>query len=125
MLFDTDILIWVQRGNPKAASLVDQTSDRQISVQTFMELLQGAQSKNQQVQTKKFLQEYDFEVLPFTERIGHRASIYVEEYSLASGLRAGDAVIAATAVESSLVLSTANRKHFRAINELQLRIFKP
>lgn len=125
MLFDTDILIWVQRGNPRAASLVDQTPDRRISVQTFMELLRGAQSKNQQVQTKNFLQEYNFEVLPLTERIGHRASIYVEEYSLTSGLRAGDAVIAATAVENSLVLSTANRKHFRSINELQLRIFKP
>ena len=125
MLFDTDILIWVQRGNNKAARLIDRTPDRKISIQTFMELLQGAQAKGQQLQTKKFLADFNFEVLPFTEKIGHRASIYVEEYSLASGLRAGDAIVAATAVENNLELATGNKKHFKAIKDLSLRAFKP
>ena len=125
MLFDTDILIWVQRGNGKAARLIDRAPDRKISIQTFMELLQGAQAKAQQVQTKNFLTDFAFEVLPFTEKIGHRASIYVEEYSLSAGLRAGDAIVAATAVENNLELATSNRKHFRAIRDLKLRVFKP
>ncbi len=125
MLFDTDILIWVQRGNSKAARLIDRTSERKISVQTFMELLQGAQAKAQQIQTKNFLADFGFEVLPFTEKIGHRASIYVEEYSLSSGLRAGDAVVAATAVENNLELVTSNRKHFKVLKDLRLRTFRP
>jgi hypothetical protein len=125
MLFDTDILIWVQRGNEKAARLVERTADRNISIQTFMELLQCAQSKTQLITTKNFLAEFNFEVLPFMEKIGHSASIYVEEYSLASGLRAGDAIVAATAVENNLKLITGNRKHFKSIKDLQLKIFRP
>lgn len=125
MLFDTDILIWVQRGHIKAARLIDRTTERKISLQTFMELLQGARAKAQQIQAKNFLADFGFEVLPLTERIGHRASIYIEEYSLSSGLRAGDAIVAATAVENNLKLVTGNRRHFKTIKELELRTFKP
>ena len=39
---------------------------------------------------------------------------------LSAGLRAGDAIIAATAVENALPLMSANAKHFRPINELDL-----
>jgi predicted nucleic acid-binding protein len=125
MLFDTDVLIWVQRGNRRAASLIDRTPARQISVQTYMELLQGARSRVQHQTIKDFLSECGFAVLPLSENIGHRASIYMEEYALSSGLRAGDALIAATAVEHNLVLGTANRKHFRNIRDLRLRVFRP
>lgn len=55
MIFDTDVLIWVQRGNQKAA----------------------------------------------------------------------DATIAATATENNLPLCSGNAKHYRAIQELQLRVFRP
>ena len=125
MIFDTDILIWIQRGNDKAARLIDQTPERFISVQTYLELLQGAEDKRQQTYTKDFLSTQHFLILPFTENIGHRASIYIEEYGLSSGLRAGDALIAATAIENHLTLSTSNAKHFKLIRDLQLKIFKP
>jgi predicted nucleic acid-binding protein len=125
MLFDTDVLIWVQRGNLKAARLIDTTDDRCLSVQTYMELLQCAHDKRQQRVVKKFLSDYGFVMLPFSENIGHRALVYVEEYGLSSGMRAGDAIIAATATENGLPLTTANAKHFKVVKELDLRIFKP
>jgi len=125
MLFDTDIFIWVQRGNKKAVSLMEDTEERHLSVQTYLELLQNAQNKNQHQQTKDFLKTFDFTVLPFTGNIGHRACIYIEEYALSNGLLAGDAIIAATATENNLTLSTSNAKHFKAIKELRLKIFKP
>ena len=101
------------------------SSGRFLSIQTYMELLQGAKNKEQHLYIKDFIASFDFMILPFSENIGHRASIYIEEYSLSSGIRSGDAVVAATAVESNLPLLSSNAKHFRVIKELQLKIFKP
>jgi predicted nucleic acid-binding protein len=125
MIFDTDILIWVQRGNEKAAKAVEKDTDRCISIQTYMELLQCAQNKSQHKFIKDFLSDFEFSILPLTENIGHRALIYVEEYSLSSGMRAGDAIIAATAVENNMGLLSGNFKHFKVVNDLQLKQFKP
>lgn len=125
MIFDTDILIWVQRKNVKAAKLIDEANERKISIQTYMELFQGARSKEEHQIMHYLLRELDFTVLPFTENIGHRAAVYIEEYTLKCNLRAGDAIIAATAKENNLVLATSNVKHFRAIADLELKVFKP
>lgn len=125
MIFDTDVLIFVQRGNAKAAHLIDRTEERKISVQTMMELLQAARNKAQQKLIRRFVNDFGFEILPFTENIGHRAMVYIEEYGLASGLRAGDAIIAATATENGCSLATANLKHFKNIKNLELHAFRP
>lgn len=125
MIFDTDIFIWVQRGNEKAARLVEQQDERLLSVLTYMELLQCAGSREQLSYTKGFLGDFGFQVLPLTENIGHRAAVYIEEYSLAHGLRAGDAIVAATATENDLTLCTSNARHFRAIKDLRIKVFRP
>ena len=125
MLFDTDILIWIQRGHLRAATLVEREEERCISVLTYMELLQGAKEKRQHEHILNFLREYSFRILPLSENVGHRAAIYIEEYSLSHGLRAGDALIAATATENGLTLCTSNVRHYRPIKELKLRVFKP
>jgi predicted nucleic acid-binding protein len=125
MLFDTDVLIWVQRGNQQAAALVEREEERCISVLTYMELLQGAKDKRQHEYILDFFHEFSIRILPLSENIGHRAAIYVEEYSLSHGLRAGDAIIAATATENGLTLCTANIRHYKPIKELKLRGFKP
>ena len=125
MIFDTDIFIWAQRGNEKAAKLMEISDERHLSIQSFMELLQCAKNKKQHKHIKDFLTSFNFLVLPLTENIGHRASIYIEEYTLASGLRSGDAIIAATAVENNLPLVSSNVKHFKMIKELELKSFKP
>jgi len=125
MIFDTDIFIWAQRGNEKAAKIMEKSEDRFLSIQTYMELLQCAKNKTQHKYVKDFLFSFGFIVLPLTENIGHRASIYVEEYTLSSGLRSGDAIIAATAVENNLILTSSNLKHFRVIKELNFKSFKP
>ncbi len=125
MIFDTDILIWVQRGNEKAAKLIEKDTDKYLSIQSYMELLQGARNKTHHKYVKDFISEFEFSILPFTENTGHRALIYVEEYALSSNMRAGDAIIAATAVENNMTLVSSNVKHFKVVNELQLKAFKP
>jgi len=124
VLFDTDVLIYAQRGSRRAALAIDNAARRLVSVQSLMELVQGARDKDDLRIIKRFLAELGFTVLPLTENIGHRSLVYVEEYGLSAGLRAGDAIIAATAVENALPLMSANAKHFRPINELDLVVFR-
>lgn len=71
-------------------------------------------NKTQHKYVRDFIMSYGFTVLPLTENIGHRAAIYIEEYTISSGLRSGDAVIAAS-----------NAKHFKAIKDLKFKLFKP
>lgn len=92
---------------------------------TYTELLQTAKNKKQHEYTKGFPREFEFRSLPLTENIGHRAAIYLEEYTLSHGLRAGDALIAATAAENNLVLCSGDTRHFKAIKDLKLKPFKP
>lgn len=125
MIYDTDILIWVQKGNEKAVRLIEKDPDRYLSIYSYMELLQGAKNKEHHHYVKDFIHEFRFSILPLTENIGHRALIYVEEYALSSHMRAGDAVIAATTVENNLTLVSSNVKHFKAVKELQLKSFVP
>ena len=124
-MYGTDILIWIQRGNRKAARMVAKDDDKALSIQSYMELLQGARDKDEQNVIRDFVYGFDFSVLPLSENIGHRALVYIEEYALASGMRSADALIAATAVERNLELVTSNTKHFRAVKELRLKAFRP
>lgn len=124
MIFDTDILIAVQRGHRNAASLINRTETRYISVFTYMEFLQGSKDKRQLTLGQSFLRDLDFETLPLSGNIGHRAAIYVEQYALSHAMRAGDAVIAATASEHGLTLATGNAKHYRHIPGLELKVLR-
>jgi predicted nucleic acid-binding protein len=124
VLFDTDILIAVHRGHRNAASLINKTESRHISVFTYMEFLQGAKDKSHLTLGQAFLRDLGFETIPLSGNIGHRAAIYVEQYALSHAMRAGDAVIAATASEHGLTLATGNAKHYRQIPGLELKILR-
>jgi len=82
MLFDMDIFIWVQRGNLKAAALIDSWRDRYVSVYSYMEFLQAAKNKEQHRNTIDFVASLGFVVFPLSETIGHRA--LMSEVCLAS-----------------------------------------
>lgn len=125
MLFDTDVIIWLLRGNPKAAQAVDRAEQRAISLVTYLELIQGARNKQEIKAIKALLVDLHVQSLPLTENIGHRASIYMEEYTLASGLSMPDALIAATAIEANRPLLTGNDKHYRVVMELEVETFRP
>jgi len=90
-----------------------------------MELLQNAAHKRQQSIIKSYVHEMEFTILPVSENIGHRASIYIEEYSLSYGISAADALIAATAIENNNALVSGNAKHYKPIHELHFKQFKP
>jgi len=122
MLFDTDVLIWAFRGNEPAARLIEGAEARAVSIVTYMELVQGARSKLEVRNIRSFLADFAFETLPLTENIGHRAAIYMEEYTLKTGMSMADALIAATAVEHGLMLCTANQKHYKPVSDVQIKL---
>ena len=119
VIFDTDVLVWISKGNEKVTKMVSKSPQRYISIMTRMEMLQGTRNRADLSLVESFITDYDFIVLPLTENIGHRALIYVEEYSLGHGLRADDAIIAATAVENNLPLCSFNVKHYNPIKDLK------
>ena len=125
MIFDTDVLIWIFRGNAKAARALDRADRRTVSVVTYMELLQGARDKREVKAIKSFLVDMGFSVLPLCENVGHRASIYMEEYSLSTSISMADALIASAAIEANEQLFTANDRHYKAIKELDVKRFRP
>ncbi|MFP4467249.1 MAG: PIN domain-containing protein [Candidatus Goldiibacteriota bacterium] len=125
MLFDTDIIIWALRGSIKAAAAIDKADERSISAVSYMELVQGVKDKKELKQLSSFLSDCGIDIMPLTENIGHRAAIYMEEYTLKSGLRLADALIAATAAENNLTLYTSNIKHYKTIEDLNIKTFKP
>ncbi len=125
MIFDTDVLIWCFRGNAKAAKIIQNASAPCVSSVTYMELVQGVRNKTELKHIRSFLSDLEIPVIPLSENIGHRASIYLEEYSLSNSLAMGDALIAATAMEYNLTLCSGNAKHFKCMKELELKAFKP
>ncbi|NLG12830.1 MAG: type II toxin-antitoxin system VapC family toxin [Lentisphaerae bacterium] len=125
MLFDTDVIIWAFRGNSEAQHEINNAKPRQISIITYMELLQGARNKHEQKHIKQFLKAMSFEVLPITANISHRAAILIEEYALKAGLNISDALIFATANEHAIRLCSSNEKHFRHLPDLDTKPFRP
>ena len=45
VLIDSDVLIWLMRGNAKAVALIQQTPDWTISAVSYMVLVQGCRDK--------------------------------------------------------------------------------
>jgi len=125
VLFDTDVIIWALRGNARAAATIDRADSLYLSVVSYMELIRGARDKREMRATRTALANLEFQILPLSENIGHRAAVYLEEYALKSNIGVPDALIAATAVEEGQPLCTANARDYRAISEIELNIFRP
>lgn len=125
MLFDTDVIIWALRGNRRAAAAMDKADRLMLSVVSYMELIQGARDVTDLRRARAYLVDLGFNTLPLSENIGHRASVYMEEYGCKTGLGVSDALIAATAAESKVPICSGNARHYRAIAELDLQVFRP
>jgi predicted nucleic acid-binding protein len=125
VIFDTDILVWVSRDDPRANAFVNAEKDRAASIVTLMELLAGAKSKAQLMRTRRFFVDLEIRLIPIDEPISYLAANLVEDHRLTDGLGIGDALIAATAREAGETLATANVRHFRGIPNLSLHPFRP
>jgi len=62
-IFDTDVLIWLLKGNSKAYTLISQTDTPIISAISYMELVQGVRNKRGFLELRRLLSEWAFKIL--------------------------------------------------------------
>ena len=125
MLVDTDVLIWNLRGNTSAADLLDNAPDINISAVSWMELVQGVRDNSELRALHRALRFWGATLIHLEGGISGRASYLMEEHFLAHSLQMADALIAATALETGLTLVSANDRHYRFIQGLELQVFRP
>lgn len=125
MIIDTDVLIWYLRGNTKAKEIVENNIPFSISVVTYMEIIQGMKNKEEFKLFQKQMLRWNTKIIQIDQEISSRAMFYVQEYSLSHSMMLADGLIAATAVQNSEMLLTANDKHYKFIPTIECKKFNP
>lgn len=120
MIIDSDVLIFSFRGNANAIHILDTTQNKEISIITYMELLQGMKNKNELNKFIKYLDKYQYTILDLNAEIGRMALNLVTTYGLSHNMQMFDALIASTATFYNKPLLSANAKHYAFIENLQL-----
>jgi len=125
VLVDTDVLIWYLRGNPKAYRLIHSLPHICISSVTYMELVQGMRNKDELRLLQRTFGQWKVKTIYINEEISAKALFFVEEYFLSHSMQLADALIGATASMYGMTLITANDKHYKIIEGLEMQVFRP
>jgi len=124
ILIDTDILIDVARKNQTAIEKLEflqKSYSLSISIITQMELTVGCRNKIELQSLEKFLLR--FGMIKLTEKISDKSIFLLKKYRLSHGLLIADALIAASALETSMPFITKNQRDFNFIEGLDLRLY--
>ncbi len=125
MIFDTDILIYADRGVLSAKELIMTTRERSISAVTYMEYVQLCRNKRELAVFEKMLSALQFTIHEIDHFISDHARQMVRQYALTHSIEMGDALIAATALKYRELLCTGNAKYFAPISGLKLEHYSP
>ena len=99
--------------------------NRLISASTVMELIQGCRGREEVARVKAFVSENVSATVYPEEHTCRTALRLLAEHAQPDGLRAVDALLAATALETGAALATTNVRHYRPIRGLRLIAFRP
>lgn len=105
-VIDTNVLVDYLRGIEAARKELSRYSEPAISVITWMEVLVGAQTDDEERLLRNFLDR--FEVLPITQAVADQA-VHIRR---TERLRLPDAIIWATARSHRALLVTRNTRDF-------------
>ena len=125
MIFDTNVLIYADRGVLSAKDLIMKTKERSISAVTYMEYVPFCRNKRELAVFEKMLKALQFTIHEIDHSISYHARQMVRQYALSHSIEMGDALIAATALKNHELLCTSNAKHFKAIGGLKLELYSP
>lgn len=125
MIFDTNVLIYADRGVLSAKELIMETQARAISAVTYMEYVPFCRNRRELLVFEKMLQALQFKIYEIDHSISYQARQLVRQFALSHSVELGDAIIAATALKNSELLCTGNTKHFALISGLTLEPYSP
>jgi hypothetical protein len=121
VLIDTCVIIDHLKGVPQASKYLEKAENQEIdgliSTVTELELFAGTKMSDEEQKAIFELLEV-VEAITVTSEIAQKAGLLLAQYRKSHGLRALDAVIAATALINDAVLITLNDRHFRFIQGL-------
>ena len=109
-VFDTNILIDYLNGIQQAATELEQYSERLISIITYMEVLAGAKSAEQDTLIRGFLT--NFGVRPLSQQIADQTIALRRQHKR----KLPDAIIYATAKVEKCILVTRNTRDFDPVS---------
>jgi predicted nucleic acid-binding protein len=113
VLLDSDIIIAWLRGYAPESDAIQKLLERGCALLwtpvSIAEIFYGARPAEIKQIEKLFL---ILETVPISEAIGMQAGKYLQKYSKSHGVELGDALIAAAAHISGLMLWTGNKKHY-------------
>jgi len=120
ILCDTNIFIHWFNGDPLTIETLKLIGLANILIPsiTIMELMQGAQNKQELAQLKKKIKNYN--IIHFDQTASALAIQLVEKFKLSHNLLIPDAIIASTALVYDLTLYTYNLKDFMFIPGIKL-----
>jgi predicted nucleic acid-binding protein len=125
LIFDTNILIYADRGVASAKALIINTRQRSISAVTYMEYVPFCRNKRELAVFENMLKALQFNIHEIDDAISYQARQLVRQFALSYSMEMGDALVAATALAHKELLCTSNGKHFVAVKGLQLEFFVP
>ncbi|MFN3650431.1 MAG: hypothetical protein ACK47B_12710 [Armatimonadota bacterium] len=115
----TDVCVDLALGLPEAVDFFQQPPvEIRLATATYLELLQGARTPEEQRRVKRFVQAYA--VLSLGPMASSNAVQLLLDHSLPSGLTALQALVAATALAHEIPLVTRETETFGAIEGLRL-----
>ena len=120
MIIDTDVLIWYLKGNQKAYTFVESQLGFNISVVTYIELVQGMRNKHELNVFRNQFRNWNAKIIHINEEISAKAMFYIERNYLSHSLQLADALIGATGLDHGMPIATGNDKHYKVISELEV-----
>jgi predicted nucleic acid-binding protein len=119
IIIDTDILIWILRGNQNIINSFNQKIEIQNKIM-FITPIQIAEiyaglRENEKILTEKFLDS--FNIIDIDEKIGKLSGKYLNKYSKSNNITLSDSMIAAVTIINEMKLWTLNKKHYPMIED--------
>jgi predicted nucleic acid-binding protein len=111
ILIDTDVMVDFLRGHPKAAAIIQTSSNRIILSSIVVAELYAGVRGDDELNTLDNLISL-FRVIAVSPILAKAGGLYKRDYAKSHGIGLGDAIIAATADSENAELKTLNTKHY-------------